>query len=662
MRFCPFCSAENQDAATECAACNRRLPPLPPRRRKNGLERTAPIAKTTPEDVEVAAQERIAASEPELLGTKPKTLADLAASPAAERRPVPPSEPAPAGTNDRRRPTATPVPRGRGRTMPPIPSRTERDRIASLSTGVAPGLASESVPLPQNSSQASPSEVLASPPPTPPPVASAPVASPSVASAPVASPPPTPGPVASPPVASPPPTPVPVTPVKAKPNSVDTKNNSDDGWPAPSRMPASHPDDWNLDPAAQSVAPTELAVPVAAEPPKVPAPADLVSGANDGSSASETTAVSAPKQAHAQASAVPSARPVVVSEPFKAADVAPVPSVPEAGLMSAVKYTVSFARARWQRRGAIGDLRDQISKDTGILDGILGTLGRQTRSMGLESKALETENSAIDGAEDRRKTAEHACSELSNRQAEENSKFADSESDRLAKVADADRALDIAQTELGAMEAQRRDLRDQRKTIENRQKGYLKAADSRDADSEKQEDREKREELRGAAKTLRRDAEQLSDERQDIDRRYDALEEPVGQLSSRVDALKSDRDAAKRSLTDLREGHRHRLAEIDAEQGRKSRELAQAEAEIERRYVTLGTLVNLNRIDRSEFVGIYEQIDTLRGAIGARSNEIDKLSAERQAFDKASLIRGACVLGGAFLLFLALLAILLTAT
>ncbi len=124
MRFCPFCSAENQDAATECAACNRRLPPLPPRRRKNGLERTAPIAKTNPEDIAAAAQERIAAPAPELLGAKPKTLADLAASPAAACRPAAESEPAPTGTDDRRRPTATPAPRSRGRTMPPIPSRT----------------------------------------------------------------------------------------------------------------------------------------------------------------------------------------------------------------------------------------------------------------------------------------------------------------------------------------------------------------------------------------------------------------------------------------------------------------------------------------------------------------------------------------------------------
>ncbi|MCP4447171.1 MAG: hypothetical protein GY811_17755 [Myxococcales bacterium] len=579
------------------------MPPLPPRRRKNGLERTAPIPETTAEavDAEIAKRAASPALESELLGGKPKTLADLAPSLAAERREGTAPTPARAGAVDRRRPTATPTPQGRRCTMPPVLSGTERDRIAALSTGVAPGLASEKIVLPRELSGDTVKEAKNNP--------------------------------------------------ESLPRPIET---SDDGWPAPSRTLAAHPDDWTPQSAAQT---GDTPTP---KPDAAPAPS-LKEPQVPSASPAEPVKPRAASIQSQQPAVVQMARPVVLSQPFKAADVAPIPPVPEAGLLAALKYTVSFASARWQRRGAIGDLRGQISKDTGILDGILGTLGRHTRSLGLENKALEAENKAIDGAEDRRKTAEHSCSELSNRQAEENSKFAGSEGDRQGKVAEADSELEVAQTELGALEAQRRDLRDQRKTIENRQKGYLKAADSRDADSEKQESREKREELRNAATTLRKDAELLTEERLDIDRRYDALEQPQSQLNSRVDALKSDRDAAKGSLTDLREGHRHRLAEIDAEQGRKSRELAQAEAEIERRYVTLGTLVNLNRIERSEFIGIYEQIDSLRGAIGARSNEIDKLSAERQAFDKSSLILGACVLGGAVLLVLALLAILLTA-
>ncbi len=552
MRFCPFCSAENDDVTNECASCARRLPPLPPRRRKNGLEKTAAIPKVRKKHVAEGNEDS------ELLGQRTKTLADLAVSPSAGRREVGEGEPVAAGSVERRR------------VAPPVPARGERDRLASMSTGVAPGLARESVMASEKVSE-----------------------------------------------------------IEDAPKQA-VEDPELEQWPAPASAPAPHPDEWTLE------APT---------PKRDPPP-----------SPSSKPARAAKKQ--------PAPRPtrVAVPEPFKAPDIIAVPAVPEAGLLPALKYTVAFGRARWQRRGAIGDLRERIRKDTGMLDGILGSLGRQARSLGVKTTALETENSAIDSAENRRKTAEHACSELSNRQAEENSKFANSEADREAKVSGADSALDTAQAELSTLESQRRELQDQRKSIEGRQKGYLKAADNRDSDSEKQETRERREELRAAASTLRQDAAKLVEERQEIDRRYDALEQPMAQLSSRVDALKSDRDAAKRGLTDLREGHRHRLAEIDAEQGRRTRELAQAEAEIERRYVTLGTLVNLNRVDGDEFRPLYEEIDLLRGAIGARSNQIDKLSAERHAFDKASLIRGAAVLGGIVLIFLALLAILLAAT
>ena len=74
MRFCPFCSSENLDEVSECVSCARRLPPLPPRRRKNGLARTATVPTAVDPD--------------QLAGLPPKKkgLADLAPSPAAGRR------------------------------------------------------------------------------------------------------------------------------------------------------------------------------------------------------------------------------------------------------------------------------------------------------------------------------------------------------------------------------------------------------------------------------------------------------------------------------------------------------------------------------------------------------------------------------------------------
>jgi predicted nucleic acid-binding Zn-ribbon protein len=143
-----------------------------------------------------------------------------------------------------------------------------------------------------------------------------------------------------------------------------------------------------------------------------------------------------------------------------------------------------------------------------------------------------------------------------------------------------------------------------------------------------------------------------------VDRRLASLERPIGEATARLDAAKAELDAAKRSLSDAREGHGHRLAELDAEQKRKSREIGQAEGEVARRLVTLGTLVNLNRIDDPQFGELYQRIDRLRGAITARTTEIEKLTAEREAYDRGSLLRGVAVMGGAIIALIALIVIL----
>jgi hypothetical protein len=347
---------------------------------------------------------------------------------------------------------------------------------------------------------------------------------------------------------------------------------------------------------------------------------------------------------------------------YRPIPVDPIPEVPEAGLFPAVRYVVSFTKANWQRRSAIKKLKSKIAESTSSLDEVLGRLGAEVRALEIREPALESENQAIDMAEKRRERSDHECAELSNRQAEENSKYAEIEQERQAKVAEAESILEKAENELGSNEAQRRSLRDKRKIIERKQKGYLKAAEEREASAEKEPLGDTRAELRKAAEDLRRDAAQLDPERQDIERRATALEKPISQSMAKVEALKAELDSARRSLNDAKEGHRLRLAEIVAEQGRKSRELAQAEAEIQRRLITLGTLVNLNRIERPEFDHHYGDIDKLRGAIGSRSNEIDRLTAEREAYDKGSIIRGLLVLGAIFVVLLTIIIIMVAAT
>lgn len=336
----------------------------------------------------------------------------------------------------------------------------------------------------------------------------------------------------------------------------------------------------------------------------------------------------------------------------------PVPDPPEPGIWPAARYAMQFVRARLQRRRVVRTLRAESRHDTASLDDELGSLGKRVRELGIERSILADENRAIDDAESRRDDADRACSELMTKQAEEKAKFAEIESEKQAKVTEAEEALDRVQRELASLEAQRRGLRDKRKSIDRQRKGYIKTAEDREAQAAKAELKESRESLHRAAKELRADAAGFDSELRDIERRLSAIETPLGEASARVDALKAELESVRRGLGDARESHRHRLAELEEERNRRDREVSQAGAEIQRHLVTLGTLVNLHRVEHDGLDDHYARIDRLRAAIGARSRAIDRLSAECEAYDRGSLARGAAALAGFGALVSALLALL----
>jgi hypothetical protein len=249
--------------------------------------------------------------------------------------------------------------------------------------------------------------------------------------------------------------------------------------------------------------------------------------------------------------------------------------------------------------------------------------------------------------------------DIGNRKLEETAKYEELERERTIKVTEAEKVMEDAQRELSTLEAQRRGLRDKRKELERRQSAYVKAAEQRDTEAGNAPLGETRGELRRLADGHRREAASLDPERQDLERRLAALERPISYAQSKVEQAKSEVDTQRRALADAREGHRHRQAELDAEASRKSREKDLIEGEINRRLVNLGTLINLHRVERPEFEELYRRIDRLRHAINARTTEIDRLTAEREAYDRGSLLRGYAVLGGIAVLLITFVVIIL---
>ncbi len=344
--------------------------------------------------------------------------------------------------------------------------------------------------------------------------------------------------------------------------------------------------------------------------------------------------------------------------PYTPSKVDPLPEVPEPGLVRAARYTIRFARARWQRRRAIKLLHVDIKLDTDALDQVLGALGAQARAARIDGRVFSSENDAITAAEHRMAMLATEHSDVDGRKTEENVRYIEIERERNTKLGEADHQVEEATKELTHLEGQRRSLRDKRKELERQQKAYLKAAEDNERQAGSAQMGDQRSDLRRSAEQFRKEAAALEPDRQEVDRRLAALERPINEAVAKLDAAKAELDAAKRSLSDAREGHTHRLAELDAEQKRKARDIAQAEAEIARRLVTLGTLLNLNRVDDPQFAELYGRIDRLRSAITARTTEIEKLTAEREAYDRGVRNRGLAAMGGAVVAVLALIVVL----
>jgi len=344
-------------------------------------------------------------------------------------------------------------------------------------------------------------------------------------------------------------------------------------------------------------------------------------------------------------------------EPLPVVD--PMPEVPDTGIVASAKYTLGFLRGLLQRRAAVRTLNEQIHVDTAALETLLGALGRLVRDLRIDTRATRGENEAIDEAERRKQQALLDSGELGGRLAEENQRFADLEKEREDKLRETEASLAKAEAEQEGFEAQRRSLREKRKQIERTQKGYLKAAEDREEEAGKQAMGETRSQLRRSAEELRREAASLDAERQDIERRLAALEKPVSQAAAQVETLRAELESTRRSLTDAREGHRQRFSELEAQHGSKGREVTEAESEIARRLFTLGTLVNLNRIERPEFDELYGRIDMLRNAITSRTKHIDRLNAEREGADRSALLRGAMVVAAAVVLVLTAVVLLI---
>lgn len=336
-----------------------------------------------------------------------------------------------------------------------------------------------------------------------------------------------------------------------------------------------------------------------------------------------------------------------------------MPERPDFGFWALAHYTVAVINGRRVRSKAIAQLGLGVVQETTALDLVLGDLGRASRAAGSDHKALEDENAAITSAEQARERCGHKSVEITTRRNEEVSRASEIEHERLMGVSDAERRLAAAEREFERLEAERRKLRENAKEVTRRAAAYEKAGLKRESEAAKLGASDAAVELRRSADHHRREAALLQGQRQDIDRKLALLETPLGAAREAVRTGRSDLEAAKANLRDAREGHRQRLVELDAEQARNTAAFSQADSEIQRRLVTLGTLVNLHRLPDPDMAELFARIDRLKAMIAAHANEIEHLASQRDGYDRPSFYRGIIVWSAAVVVLFTIVAIIL---
>jgi hypothetical protein len=338
----------------------------------------------------------------------------------------------------------------------------------------------------------------------------------------------------------------------------------------------------------------------------------------------------------------------------------PVPEPPESGLFGDARYVLALVRARWERRRAVKGVDGDIQKDVAALDELLGELGRAGRGHGLTSRPFGDENGAIDAAKARADAADKAISDGRARVAEEDTRFAATEKDLERKLAASEEAARDASAALAKLEEERRALREQKKQVDARQKQFLKSAEDREAKATKMPMGDERASLRSSSEELRSDAARVEPERADLERKLAALESPLEEASAHDAAARADLEATRKAKGDARAGHRHRHAELEAEAARQERTRGEATGEVARRLVTLGTLLNLNRVVAVDLDPLYLRVDALRTSISTREKEIENLRAEASRADPRAVTRGAGVLFGVLVLLITLVCVILS--
>ena len=345
----------------------------------------------------------------------------------------------------------------------------------------------------------------------------------------------------------------------------------------------------------------------------------------------------------------------------------PMPESPKSGSpLEAVKYLVPLGKAIWARRRAQDSIRTLLHGDQRLLDSVLRDLGRVAREEQLPVPALADEMRRMQEQEDRRGAAESAIAEAESASKKADERWHIDKGERQSDLARREADLKVTDEDLRAQAEERRAHDSERAKIDLQIRAAEKRAAALDAKANKAENTPPEKgggantaaNARAEAAEARKEATALIPSRDEARAKAEALDAPIAALTQKITDERAGLVQKRKELVEAEATHLAAQKQLDADRQRASDEKDAAERELTQRFVTAGTILNLNRVEHPRLVPLFARVDELRNGVNAREAAIVRLESERRVYDRAAVQKGLLTVGIA-LGVLVLLAIIL---
>ena len=332
----------------------------------------------------------------------------------------------------------------------------------------------------------------------------------------------------------------------------------------------------------------------------------------------------------------------------------PMPTPP--ALQSAwasVKYLPPLLRAWWARVWAQRTLSALVFADQRALDGVLKELGRAAREAGVDAPQVAEEMKRVQAEEARRLKAEGDAQAALDGVVREQERWRADEGDRRAQIAQKESEIVSAEALLKERENQRKVHVLSHGQLESQLRAAERRAVQADAKAQKLDvlPEDKGGGLKPAAaarlesEAAQKEAVSIQPLRDQAQERITALDGPIAEAEDKLAFLSKELELIKHDLADALAAHTRSIKQLEKDKQLADEEREGAEREMSQRFITVGTILNLNRIEGERFVPLYARIDELRQTLASRDAVMQRLKAERQSYDRPSLQKGLMTIG-----------------